>query len=369
MTDFLTRIAQRALGVAPVVQPVVGSRYAPTLDLSVPAIFPPEDRRSENPAKRTPGVESLSAHGSSSSNARQIIRRGPSFDAVETDTAPFEASASPTQTHLDIQSPSESEREAFAGPAENAEARGKSPAVTTGKSSAPRTELQQPSAQTNDVGVVAHDAGRPVNSGAVIPREDDSFDLSEAALQREDTESASVLSLSRGELTIDAKPASQNERDPVDSPAIAHHEEEGFEATDSRLGMPERELSALLTPPLISDPSDHKRPSVDGLKQSLHSEQELDNTSRLPSRARTTPSRGSANLFNQSITRSADQQLPSSNEVGDAHASSEKIIRITIGRIDVRAVAPPLPTVEPPAPSAPKLSLDEFLQQDNRRRR
>jgi hypothetical protein len=45
-----------------------------------------------------------------------------------------------------------------------------------------------------------------------------------------------------------------------------------------------------------------------------------------------------------------------------------QLIRVTIGRIDVRAVTPPQPVIESPAPPGPKLSLDEFLRQHNGRR-
>lgn len=45
------------------------------------------------------------------------------------------------------------------------------------------------------------------------------------------------------------------------------------------------------------------------------------------------------------------------------------MIRVTIGRIEVRAVTQPSPPPQSSAPPAPKLSLDEFLQQHNGRRR
>lgn len=44
------------------------------------------------------------------------------------------------------------------------------------------------------------------------------------------------------------------------------------------------------------------------------------------------------------------------------------IIRVTIGRIDVRAVTPPLPPVQPTAPAQPTLSLEEYLRQHKGRR-
>ena len=45
------------------------------------------------------------------------------------------------------------------------------------------------------------------------------------------------------------------------------------------------------------------------------------------------------------------------------------IIRVTIGRVDVRAIAPAPPPPQPPAPPASRLSLDEYLRQHNGRRR
>ena len=48
--------------------------------------------------------------------------------------------------------------------------------------------------------------------------------------------------------------------------------------------------------------------------------------------------------------------------------SGPPVIHVTVGRVEVRAVTPPLPAVEPQSPPAPKLSLDEFLRQHNGRR-
>lgn len=45
--------------------------------------------------------------------------------------------------------------------------------------------------------------------------------------------------------------------------------------------------------------------------------------------------------------------------------SERPIIRVTIGRIDVRAVPPPAPPQQPPPPPAPGLSLDDYLKERN----
>lgn len=51
--------------------------------------------------------------------------------------------------------------------------------------------------------------------------------------------------------------------------------------------------------------------------------------------------------------------------------SAPPVIRVTIGRVDVRAIVPPSPAVSraPSAPSAPRLSLQEYLGQRERRKR
>lgn len=84
------------------------------------------------------------------------------------------------------------------------------------------------------------------------------------------------------------------------------------------------------------------------------------------------PTRRDANPTNQSITRDADESLRSSplrsSINSEPRAASEKIIRVTIGRIEVHAAPPVPPPVEAPAPPAPQMSLDEFLRQHNGRR-
>jgi hypothetical protein len=53
----------------------------------------------------------------------------------------------------------------------------------------------------------------------------------------------------------------------------------------------------------------------------------------------------------------------------DPEPSSPPVIRVTIGRIEVRAPAPPPPPVEAPAPPRPRISLDDYLQSHNGRSR
>ncbi|MBC8028997.1 MAG: hypothetical protein H7Z16_02710 [Pyrinomonadaceae bacterium] len=53
---------------------------------------------------------------------------------------------------------------------------------------------------------------------------------------------------------------------------------------------------------------------------------------------------------------------------GARDAAGPPIIRVTIGRIEVRAAAPPTPPLETAPPPKPKMSLDEYLRQHNGRR-
>jgi hypothetical protein len=51
------------------------------------------------------------------------------------------------------------------------------------------------------------------------------------------------------------------------------------------------------------------------------------------------------------------------SSVEQRSSTSAPIIRVTIGRVEVRAVHPPAPAPKPPKPSPPKLSLEDYLRQ------
>jgi hypothetical protein len=63
------------------------------------------------------------------------------------------------------------------------------------------------------------------------------------------------------------------------------------------------------------------------------------------------------------------QALDQEVREGDRRADPEPtVVRVTIGRIEVRAIMPAVPPVEVPAKPAPKLSLDEYLRKQSGRR-
>jgi len=65
-----------------------------------------------------------------------------------------------------------------------------------------------------------------------------------------------------------------------------------------------------------------------------------------------------------------DGAPPRANEAADETTgeTAAPVIRVTIGRIDVRAVNAPAPPARRQTPSAPKLSLDEYLRSRNGRK-
>ena len=59
-------------------------------------------------------------------------------------------------------------------------------------------------------------------------------------------------------------------------------------------------------------------------------------------------------------TRSAEQ-----DEAHDPSFFASPEIRVTIGRIEVRAIIPPTVSQSPAAPRTPKISLDDYLRSRN----
>jgi len=62
-------------------------------------------------------------------------------------------------------------------------------------------------------------------------------------------------------------------------------------------------------------------------------------------------------------SRRTEAEARTSHQHGSEPMSSRPVVRITIGRVEVRAVMPPAPPVQTPVAPAPKLSLDEYLRQ------
>ena len=126
-----------------------------------------------------------------------------------------------------------------------------------------------------------------------------------------------------------------------------------------------------LRPQAALEPSQSVRPRVeapkhesetDGWRAGRQLQQEREGAANFP------PSKSAVlrgELFPSSAsfgrrTRSADQ-----DETGDSSFVASPEIRVTIGRIEVRAITPSAASQSPAAPRAPKISLDDYLLSRN----
>jgi hypothetical protein len=73
-------------------------------------------------------------------------------------------------------------------------------------------------------------------------------------------------------------------------------------------------------------------------------------------------------LANRSRLQAIVPMIRSSRPIASASAKAAPTISVTIGRVEVRAVMPPMAVPKPASRSAPKLSLEEYLKQRNENR-
>ena len=95
-----------------------------------------------------------------------------------------------------------------------------------------------------------------------------------------------------------------------------------------------------------------------------------------PSRRRSQAPEGAADPGPGLVTPASAAPSRRAGPLGDrvgkrrpAGAESEPVVKVKIGRVDVRAVAPPSPPVRDRRPSGPKLTLGDYLRARNERRR
>jgi hypothetical protein len=174
---------------------------------------------------------------------------------------------------------------------------------------------------------------------------------------------SAVQRVERSEPAINSKPASPPRRDALRSRATAAVNsqtiatpEAGRVTADSQVSSRGHSQPASSTPSSRSEAVDHEPAREKKQAQDARSNQHR------------APARRDHSEINQSPAMAAERPLRSSRNAPEPRAAAEKIIRVTIGRIEVHAAQPPPPPVETPAPPAPQLSLDEFLRQHNGRR-
>jgi hypothetical protein len=354
MTDFLKRISQTALGRAPAVQPLVVSRYAPSPHLAVPEMLQSKgglESSAEPKPKSDAESHSQSYRFSASVTADPTGRRAPAQPIAgttqresgefllpqpataeaarsypprpaavsETVQGPLEASVSHHPAVLNVQDLTGRETNHVTGPAEQTPTRGTPSGDKQLKQSPPPT-------------VHSESPARPDVGGGVA----------EVIAVREDP---------------------RHQRDTFDPPVATGQGEDAF-VVDESIPRANERVSHVI-PVLNSEQFDRGHSASESFPQSLYSELEIREG---PTNSRAETLKSESPLPEQSISRRADSGLRSSQDRGAANTSSAPVVRVTIERIEVRAVMPPSQPVEVSAPP-PKLSLDEYLRRHNGRER
>lgn len=166
--------------------------------------------------------------------------------------------------------------------------------------------------------------------------------------------------VARPQPAIIPQPASQPRQDALSSRASAAVDVRATTTPEPRLvaknsSSPNNDQRrARSTISLASEAIDQERP---------HEKKRTPDARSLQNRTRSTRDHSA---LSQSMLMAAERPLGSSRSASEPRAATEKIIRVSIGRIEVHAAQPPPLPVEPPAPPVPKLSLDEFLRQHDR---
>ena len=167
---------------------------------------------------------------------------------------------------------------------------------------------------------------------------------------------------------MDARDDATPRRTDAASAPIASHDEhaESYSVNESAHPAQVNEPGAQVRPAPASESGGREHSARAALAQSMNSEHEFE---AQESRARLPPRSNDVNSLAQPNARRADARLLSTPGERMADPSSDRVIRVTIGRIEVHAVTPPPPSqpVETAPPPAPRLSLDEYLRQHNGR--
>jgi hypothetical protein len=323
MADFLQRVSQMALGAAPAIRPLVASRYAPGAQ-GVEAERPSEEPALGSPAPaRAVAAQSGSAapalDAPAASHAGSIARARARSDLVASHTASPAVAA-----------------DTLEGPRPVGE-----PAVAPARRAAAE-RLTAPNEAAGPVRVAARAASNDDARDAAVP-------LPAAAAAAVDPQRQSGVSDEPAGLR---PPVRLNAR-PAPTPTSI----ETADATRADRDAAQRD-SALPTASSLPDPDPGE--GIRARAARLHPG---------PPEFRDQTAQGAE--AEAQVTR--PYQVTRPHEVArpqeGGSAPERPVVRVTIGRVEVRAVAPAVPPPLPaPAVSAPRLSLDEYLRQQGRPR-
>lgn len=380
MSDFITRLAERALGVAPVVQPVLPSAFAPEptgqpmgleWDEEVPASSDDPGRPTSPPAAQTPTLNTVKEIPQDTMTSEREEEQ--EVDAYIAPPRTLRTSdVSPEPPHPAISSPLE-------------------PEITSGREdrgtatlSAGNPSLTAPETTTSDP-----------SEGEVVAGREDRRDLSSAtpgspprtpgsrpepAHPSEPDPSEHRTNPTREDRRDSSQTATRRPRTPSETLQRAEPTRRNAVAI-SQPGSPEN--LPLGPPPVEDEPGqDVSRPLrafVDhGRDEALPSVSSPDTQASSdagegtpePEASLDRPERPDASpLLVPRMVRPRLDDYPERGLEEPAVAAPEPSvpdIRVSIGRIEVRAIMPPpMPPTQRPAPAQPRLSLDDYLKQRN----
>jgi hypothetical protein len=327
MSDFLTRLAARALGIAPQVQPIITPRYAPDADVPGPDL--PSAQESEPPEQDPDAQPSFAPtiHSPRGPGAHHV--RGPDpEDNTDTAATGEDAGEADLPDEHRVEQP------------------------PTGE-----TAVEPPPSPT--------DASDPPGAPDVIPgRPPSSTEDSPPPPTRAEHEAHPGVRLTPPILSTSR--AARVRSMPEASPATPHSE-----ASDG----PRREDPSI---PAAREPGARRGGPR---SESRTTREEAQRASRATESREPGPERPTEDLpdaydaFDRTGTLPPVwdyPERPGSVEPGgsssysltreDASSRDEPTIRVTIGRIEVRAVSPPAPPPRQTRQPAPEMSLDDYLR-------
>ena len=359
MADFLERVSRMALGAAPAIQPLVASRYAPGAQAAVPEMMErdvtldspaggavtsvAEARAAVRPEGDDPGALQPGLLVATTAEGGPAGRRGDlrGIAPIAGETLPPEVGerASPDMASRFVEPHAAAPRD---------DARAIAPAVVDA-----RLLGRQP-------GVDAHGQQRPrrLHAGEDMPFPGESGNALRppAALELVRPDSASRLV---GDLTVIGQRPEAAADEHIRLPNPVHNGsrhraiavEPGATTGDSEEPAARADGLRALEPPLSP-----RFPAQIEAREAPISPRATSPGGRLPGPAPSTARHGGADAR-------------ASRPAGSEPASARPAVRVTIGRVDVRALMPPAPPVGTPTAAGPKLSLDDYLRQQSRRPR
>ncbi len=362
MSDFLTRASEAALGVSRAVKPLVTSRYAPG----------PREPLLEMETI----VDQSTSVGASAANSGERQDRPPGTALNEPGNAHEQTSENETRAGDRVGASETSVRETVNRLPLSARQDEPSPGVQPLEHTAESiTEHKE-----NSLSTVLDDR-RPVDARDSLPP---AATVPESAGEPEDNLTTSLVApLSARSISIEATETQSAATDAtiLESERTSNGSFSPADQTnldDSGTGRRDAVVTSKLE--VAVSAGDYAKRPGDRFNETVIVKTRPNEVSRTDSEGHLDqPSfslRDESSAPDNSMRRSVTARAISETSISEASISvrgeqdypGPPTIRVTIGRIDVRAVTPPSPPVQPTAPTQPKLSLEEYLRQHNGRR-